>query len=555
MKTSAKTLALIASAAWAVSCARGVRVVETTALPRPDWASRVALADALCDRAHFVALKEALVIYRQALAAPGWRDAVAEKYVRTAIALGLRAKALGIDAVTPPAGQTGRPDASGAEAEGADASTLTTVSALVAADPKLAAYGPLIGLLGRLPSKIKGTPGTDIRPGRSLDDYFDWIRANAGPLDARLEARAASDDLAACLRISLREAFAFKFEDGFDPAMYASAHPNSRLVAFQCAVTPKSDRAKLEALLDLDPGFAEAHYYLADLALAGGKLLTAERHDLAAWARIPESPSIVISLAKIAFQMEEFESCLEYDERALALVPTYRDALLGKAICLGYLGRNGEALGVLERMLELGTYYIGEAHYWTAWNMNELDRLEEARRGIDAARTMIVGQADVMTLAGIIAFRQGRLDDADKDLQESLRLEPEGCDAAFYLGKVYAAKKEWLASAVYFAGAAEGYWKRELGVEGKIKEIEKSEMAADRKTRLTRRKNAQRLSLQAVKATCQYNGAAGFFNAGQPEQALGLAELSAAHPAFAEKAADLVKRIRGRASERDGHST
>ena len=57
--------------------------------------------------------------------------------------------------------------------------------------------------------------------------------------------------------------------------------------------------------------------------------------------------------------MEEPESCLEWNEKALALLPVYRDALLGKGLALGYLGRNEEALAVLGRLLELGTYLSG----------------------------------------------------------------------------------------------------------------------------------------------------------------------------------------------------
>ena len=144
--------------------------------------------------------------------------------------------------------------------------------------------------------------------------------------------------------------------------------------------------------------FHEINYYLGDMALEEGNLLTAEKFYHTALEGIPEFPSALISLAKIAFQMEELESCLEYNERALALIPDYRDAILGKGLCLGYLGRNEEAIEVLRRILELGFHYVGEAHYWTAWNLNELGRLDEAARSIEAAKTFLIGQSDVFTL-------------------------------------------------------------------------------------------------------------------------------------------------------------
>ena len=90
------------------------------------------------------------------------------------------------------------------------------------------------------------------------------------------------------------------------------------------------------------------------------------------------------------------------------------------------------------------------------------------------------------------------------------------------------------------------YEDKERGLEKKIGEIEGSEMSPERKARLVARKRAQILSVQATKATCQYNGAAGYHNAGSFERALELARLAAAHPAFAEKAAELIKIIQDR---------
>jgi tetratricopeptide (TPR) repeat protein len=261
---------------------------------------------------------------------------------------------------------------------------------------------------------------------------------------------------------------------------------------------------------------------------------------------IPESLSVLISLAKVAFQMEETEACLEWNEKALALLPVYRDALLGKGLALGYLGRSDEALAVLGRLLELGTYYMGEGHYWTAWNLAELGRLEEARRSIDASRVFLVGVSDVAGLSGVIAYRQGRLDDAEKDLREALDLDPAASDAAYHLGRLYADRKDWLNSAIYFAGAAMTLEDKEKGLERKIGEIEASELAPARQARLVARKRGQILSVRLTKATCQYNGAAGYHNAGNAERALDLARQAAAHPAFADKAAELNKIIRDR---------
>lgn len=507
-----------------VACVSAGRAPVSPTPPPVDWPARLTEADALYAAGHYTALRDAQRIYGEALKSIAANPDVAEKYLRTSIALELRKKDLGV--WTP-----------GATAD---------LEAMTGASPDFARYAPWLELVDGLPNKIKGSPGLDEDGGRALDARLDWVNARIMAIDQDLERAAPTDDLAAALRLALRADFFYKFKEKLDPKAILGLHPGSRLVAFQAAVSPAFDLGPLETLLALDPGFSEVRYYLGEAALMGGKLLTAEGHYLAAREKIPESLSVLISLAKVAFQMEENETCLAYNEQALAILPTYRDALLGKGLALGYLGRNEEALAVLRRLLELGTHYLGEGRYWTAWNLNELGRLEEARKSIESAKVFLVGVSDVAALLGIIAYRQGRSDDAERDLREALDLDPEASDAAYYLGRLYADRKAWLDSGIYFAGAAITYEDKEKGLEKKIGEIEGSEMSPDRKARLVAKKRARILGVQVIKATCQYNGAAGYHNAGSFGRALELARLAAAHPAFAEKAAGLIKILQNR---------
>lgn len=523
-QSGAMAVAVAAMMITAFSCAPTRRAPLEKAPPAVDWAARLAEADALYGAGHYTALRQAGRIYGQALSAAAPQAGLAERYVRAWIAFALREKQLGV----LPAKWDPEP------------------RSLVASDPALARYGPWLELLDGLSCKIKGSPGIDEIGGRTLDAHFDWVKARIPALDHELEKNAPTDDLAAALRLALRAEFAFKFEDQLDPREALDDHPGSRLAAFQAAVAPRLDLPALESLAAIEPGFAEVGYFLGEGALQDGSLLTAERHYLAAYEKIPESLSVLISMAKVAFQTEETEECLAWNEKALALLPTYRDALLGKGLCLGNLGRNEEALAVLGRLLELGTYYLGEGRYWTAWNLNELGRLDEAHKSVEAAKVFLVGVADVATLSGIIAYKQGRLDDAEKDLRQALDLDPSQSDAAFHLGKLYADRKDWLNSGIYFAGAALTYEDKEKALEKKTGEIESSEMAAARKARLVAKKKAQIAATRVIKATCQYNGAAGYHNAGSFERALALARLAATHPAFAEKAAELIKIIQAR---------
>ena len=145
MKVKSKILVLLVlalPAAWAVSCSPGIRTVETTALPGPDWQARIAVADALYARGHYTGLKEAFLIYKDALnASPLWRDAVAEKYVRTAIAVGLRGKLLGIR-FDEDRGGLGPSNPPGAAGEAGPGAPRPGVAEIVGVRPELARYEP-----------------------------------------------------------------------------------------------------------------------------------------------------------------------------------------------------------------------------------------------------------------------------------------------------------------------------------------------------------------------------------------------------------------------------
>jgi len=519
-----KAAVLGAAVVFAAACASTRKSPVETGPAPVDWAARLAEADALYAAGHYTALRDAFGIYGEALAAAPEEAGLAEKRVRAGLAFELRKKDLGVLCAGSP----------------------VDLEALAAAEPGLARYTPWLELVEGLPSKIKGSPGSEGAAAPDLDDHLDWVAARVPEIEQGLASEAVTDDLAAALHLALRDGFSFKFADRLDPGPVRERHPGSRLVAFQAAVSPAFDLEPLEELLQGNPGFSEVHFYLGEAALMAGKILTAEREYLIVHERVPESLSVLVSLAKVAFHLEEMEACLEWNEKALALLPTYRDALLGKGLCLGQLGRNEEALAVLGRLLELGTYYLGEGHYWTAWNLNDLGRLEEARRSIDSAKVFLVDVVDVHTLSGIIAYKQGRLDDAERDLRRALDLHASEADAAYYLGRLYGDRKDWLNSGIYFAGAAMSYEDQETGLGKKIEEIEGSEMSPPRKARLIAKKRIQIVAVQATKATCQYNGAAGYHNAGSFDRALELARLAAAHPAFAERAAELIKVIQDR---------
>jgi tetratricopeptide (TPR) repeat protein len=250
------------------------------------------------------------------------------------------------------------------------------------------------------------------------------------------------------------------------------------------------------------------------------------------------------SLSKVYFALEEMEECLEYNQKILQLSPDYRDALLGKAICLSYLGRSEEAIKALNRILELSTYLMGETYYWLAWNRNELEYYQQAWEDIENAKKYLIGHHEVFTLAGIIAFGMGHWEDSKKEFMEAIRLGSPDCDPFYYLGKLYVSWKDWGQSALHFEKAAQCHEGQEAALIEKIRELESSSLSEERKRKLTARKENQLRKTRLIKATCFYNAAAGYFNCGKMEEALHHAQKASLHKALQQRAQELIARIK-----------
>jgi tetratricopeptide (TPR) repeat protein len=484
---------------------------------------RVKEADAAYTSASYQGLKKAWDLYQELQSFPAYKEKTAEKFIRTSLLLALREREL---AIYNPA-------------------TLAAASETIAAFPRLNSYSEIAESVEGIPHKTKGVTGEQFTDDTSLDNYMEWTKVRVPILKDILKDKAETGDLFAYIYTAFHSYYFYKFPKEEENVLrFQVLFPDSPLLAFRFAIFPMPDREKLETILTQSPDFHEVHIFLGDLQLEQGNVLSAEKEFLQAVEHLPRSTSLAISLSKVYFHMEEFETCLEYNQKALDLAPFYRDALLGKAMCLGYMGRHEEALPELERMLELGKYYIGETYYWLAWNLKELERYEEAAPHIEAAKRYLIGHHEVMSLSGIIAYHLGELQEAEAFLKEALNLVPVDCETYFYLGQVYADTSRWKESGEYFEQAAGCDQRTENALEAKIREIENADLSAARKAKLIRQKRLQIRQTLSSKATALYNGAAGYFNAGMYDMALGLAQLSATHPALKAKADDLVLAIK-----------
>jgi tetratricopeptide (TPR) repeat protein len=235
--------------------------------------------------------------------------------------------------------------------------------------------------------------------------------------------------------------------------------PDIPLIEYRAGACGLSQAPHLTAVREAVPEFADVDFLLGRYALDVPRQPDQDealRRFTAARSAFPDSPAIVASLAVLRRDREEWMEALEAYDATLTLVPTHRDALLGRAVTLSHLARHDDAIAAATRILELGSWFTGEAYYWRAWNEYHVARIDDARIDTDHAKGLM-HNASVLVLSGMIEWHEHRLDESEAELQDALTLDAGQCEAAFLLGAVRAERRQWASGAAAFELAQRCY--------------------------------------------------------------------------------------------------
>jgi len=231
------------------------------------------------------------------------------------------------------------------------------------------------------------------------------------------------------------------------------------LIEYRAGACSATQAPHLESVRAAVPEFADVDFPLGRYAVdipQQPDLEEALRRFNAARAAFPQSPAIVASLGALHRDREEWTDALESYDAALTLVPTHRDALLGRVVTLSHLSRYDDAIAGATRIIELGSWFTGEAYYWRAWNEYHVARIDDARADTDRAKGLM-HNASVLVLSGMIEWHERRLDESEAELQDALTLDAGQCEAAFLLGTVRAERRQWSSGAAAFELAQRCY--------------------------------------------------------------------------------------------------
>ena len=506
---------LMIMALFSCAPAKKIEVVP----PPPDSDRRLAEADATANKASYVSLKNAVRIYGDLYQFSALRKNIAARFLTTTLLFALREKEIGIS----------------------NAATIELANRLIRENPFLSGFAPYKDIVANIMPKGKGVMGDyDARlvsPLRFSNEELEKIHAD-------LKAKSRSDEFLAYLSAALTCFYPYDLKDKEDPAELLKVFPDSIHLKYKIATCLYPNEDLLREITRKDPDFFEAYYHLGEAALTQGQVVTAEENYLKAWAGIPETPQIPIALASIYFAMEDLERSVEFYDMTLQILPAYREAMLGKAICLSYLGRSSEAMTILEKLISMQYLLMGESHYWMAWNLHEQKRNEEAAVQIEQSKGRLPTNSEVFSLAGTIAFERGELDKAEKNFQEALNYNKSNTEALSSLGALHAKREDWANSGSFFERAAWAYRDVADQIMGRIVGLEKSALVPERKNKLIQRKKSQLEKTQLTLATAFYNAAAGYINSGVRTKAMEMAAKAAEHPALKQKADELIAQIK-----------
>ena len=486
-------LVLLAAAAMSASGC-GPRVVPAAA---PDRAARlVSRADAASGEGCYRCLESALESYEDALQLKA-DAAVAARAYRIAVQLAVRERLIGL---YPGAYQE------------------APARLAVGGAPADVAIGEdvLAGVAWR-----RGTLTVGLATGSAAPD-FARLRARRTQLEATADVDAWQAALLLAL-IGTNQAVAL--DDGqrqsapsprLSPELWQKRHPLDATLTFTRLTLLRSSLDDWHEFESTHPSFVESWAVIGEGELARGRLLSADE----AFARVLDAlPALVPALVlrgDIRQRMEDYETALTSYDALLQRLPEHREALLGRVKSLGFAGRHEEAVAAADRMIALGTWYIGEAQYWKAWNLFNLRVLGEARVTVDAARSLMVN-ADLNYLGAVIAFRQYRLDDALKDFDAAIELEVRHCESHFDRAALHLVRQEWARATTGFDEAYECHQARTPTLEQRIVDAREARLPETVRAALVqRRERALRDHLHQL-AWARYNAAVAYANIGSPD--------------------------------------
>lgn len=498
--------------------------------PSPQVLAELGKADALLRQGCYTCLNEAQAIYTRLSVMPKPMPAARQGAFDAALLIAIRERELGMF-----------PRATLDRARELAAALPPALPPAVAPSVLLDAAELVIGDIGGLDPEQRAQFTGRARP--AIEPANPARRA----LDAAIAANLVADYLALaidCEHAPLRESI--------DPAAILARRGGVPLMRFRLAMCPKPGGPTAVSIREADPRFADTLLAEARVARAGSPTRPIELPEVVALltpARevFPASFPITLLWADSNQSLAEFEAALSGFDTVVATAPTHRDALLGRLTSLSYLMRHDEAIVAATRLIDLGTWHIGDSYYWRAWNYYNLKNYEPAWQDVEQALTLL-SNSSVYMLAGLIEYARVNHPMALQRFDRSFELDRTNCDAVWMSALVNIDQEAWAPASPKFSTAMTCFVATAARAKGDLDRLEAAIFRANKEPtprQLKQRDTYQKAILTAEERAAQaaFNAAQGYGRLGRKTLALNHVDMAVTHPKMREKAEALKAAI------------
>jgi len=500
----------------------------------PSDLADIARADALVRDGCYRCLQDALGIYGSLTAASSRRptEQVLRGALEVSLLLAVREKELGL-----------APEASLARAREllarlAPSTALGRTRVRDDLSTLLAAAEAVVGDLSAIDSEERFQRNGRVQEQESAADAIEILQRS-------LQNSAGSSLIAAYLAAALR-CEQPRSRRSPDPAAVLNQADGPPLMRYRIALCSDGPPALLTQLREADPRWRDTFFFEGRYEMGSPSRGPDPERAAAllteASAAFPDSIGIAVTLANAHDMNGDFAAALTSFERVLARRPAHVDAQLGRVRMLSYLGRADDGIAASTAVIDRGTWHVGDAYYWRAWNRYQTHQLEPAWSDIQHA-LRLRANTTVYALAGSIAYARRELETAVEHFDSAFAIDPTNCVAAWHAGLVRADQAAWPQAADRFSKATGCFATAASRARTELTELEGSALDAARKARRISSARKRIESAEELGGQSALGAAQSFVHSGHKAMALSYVELAGRSPGTREKALALRSHI------------
>jgi len=191
----------------------------------------------------------------------------------------------------------------------------------------------------------------------------------------------------------------------------------------------------LKQALKLSPDSAETLYFLAEACADEGKDLDALDFLVQAHKLAPRNPDVIVLMARLSMKQSFYGDAIPLLEEGLKVDPHRPDLLAALGECYFVSGKVDQALPTFQKLLQVDSSSRSYAFLGVCYR--HLGRFDQAEKYLQQGLKLNPRDVPCLYNLGYIASRQGQYDLGEKWLKQALEIDPNYGEALLELGNLY----------------------------------------------------------------------------------------------------------------------